>query len=109
VTIIERGNPGFYTTARSVTLLRPEPHDDILIQSIASHCLFTANMNPLDTAKIEEVTLEPTSRSVMNWGPKTPWNLISNTMEDTTAINPSPTKATQIAMNSGPHLGAGKT
>jgi len=110
VTIIERGNSGFYTTACNVTLLRPVPHYDIFIQSIESHHLFTANMNPLDTAMIiEHVTPEPASKSIMNWGPKTPWNLISNTMEDTTAINPSPSKATQISTNSGPHLGAETT
>jgi len=67
-------------------------------------------MNPFDTAMIrEEVTPEPASKSIMNWGPKTPWNLISNTMEDTTAINQSPPQATKTATNSGPHLGAETT
>jgi len=109
VTIIERGNPGFYTTARNVPLRRPVPHEDILIRSIESHRLFTANMNPLDTVKIrEDVTLEPASLSVMNWRLKTPWNLISNTMEDTTAMNPSPSKATHITTKS-PLLGAETT
>jgi len=63
-------------------------------------------MNPLTVMIREEVTLEPTSMSIMNWGPKTPWNLILNTMEDTTAINPSPPQTTQTATNSGPLLGA---
>ena len=67
-------------------------------------------MNPFDTARIrEEITPKPVSKSIMNWGPKTPWNPISNTMEDTTAINPSPPLATQTATNSGPHLGAETT
>jgi len=70
VTIIQRGNPGFYTTARNITLLLPGPHDDIFIQSFKSHHLFPANMNPLDTDKIiEDATPEPASMSVMKWGP----------------------------------------
>jgi len=101
VTISERGNPGFYTTARNVTLRRPVPHDDILIRSIESHRLLAANVNPLDTATIiEDVTPEPASMSFMNWGPKIPWNHISNTMEDTTSKNPSPSKATHIKTKS---------
>jgi len=67
VTIIEQGDPGFYTTARNVTLLRPEPREDTILQSIESHRLFTANMNPFDVAKIrEDTTPESDSMSVMN-------------------------------------------
>jgi len=64
-------------------------------------------MIPFDTAMIrEDAQLESTSKSIMNWGPKTPWNLISNTMEDTKTKNPSPPQATQIATKSNPHSGA---
>jgi len=104
VTFIERGAPGFSTTARIITLRGPELLEDVFIQTIERHCLFTVNMNPLDTAKIEEETPEQASRVVMNWGPKTVWNLNSNTMEDTTAINLSPLKEAQEELTSGPHL-----
>ena len=107
VTIIQQGNPGSYETLRNVTLLRPVPHDDIFIQPIESHRLFTANTNPPDTVMIsEEVTLEPASKAIIKWGLKIPLNLISNTMEDTTDINPSPPQVTQIATKGNPQSGA---
>jgi len=108
VTIIQQGNPGFYETVRNVTLLRPVPHDDIFIQPIESHRLFTANINPSDTAKLrEDVPLETVSKSIINWGPKTPWNITSDTMEDTTVTNPAPPQVIQTETKSNPHLGAG--
>ena len=65
-------------------------------------------MNPFDTTMIrEEVTPEPASKSIMNWGPKTPWNITSDTMEDTTVTNPAPPQAIQTETKSNPHLGAG--
>jgi len=110
VTIIEQGYPGFYTTARNVTLLRPEPCEDTILQSIERHYLFTANMNPLDMATGRvETTPESSSMAVMNWGPKTPWNLTSDTMEDTTAINPSPSREAKTATNSSLHPGVETT
>jgi len=75
VTFIERGSPDFSTTARTITLRGPEELEDVLIENFESHHLFTANTNPLDTGKTEEETPEPASRAVMNWGPKTAWNL----------------------------------
>jgi len=108
VTIIEQGDPGSHVTVRNN--LCPVPHDDILIRSIESHRLFTVNMTFFYTDMIrEEIALDPVSKSIMNWGLKNPWNPISNTMEDTTSINPSPPPATQTATDSGPLLGAETT
>jgi len=78
----------------------------VTLQSIESHHLFTTNMNHHDMTMIREITeQESPSTAVMNLGQKTPWNLTSDTMEDSTAINPLPVIGAEIAINSSPHLG----
>jgi len=93
VTIIEQGELGFYTTVRSQGFLWPEPHVVMKLQSIETHRLFTANMNPHDYDTVmSDTERDPNTVEFMNWGPETPWNLTTDTIanQDCTAINPSP-------------------
>ena len=101
VTIIEQGDPSFHTTARIISYLRPVPHEEVTLQS---------NMKPHDMGTVRGNTEQKLpSTAFMNLGPKTPLNLTSDTMEDSAAINPSPSEGAKIATNSSPHLGSKTT
>jgi len=106
VTIIQKCSPSFYETVRMINPPQAEPR--MKVQNIESYHLFTVDMSLSNTAKPrEEAQPGMASKSITNWGPKTPWNTNSDTRQDTTATNPAPSQVRQTAIKSNPHLGVG--
>jgi len=84
VTIIQKSSPGFYKTVCMVQPLLAKLSPRVLVQDIASHRLFTANMIPSGTAKLcHETQPGQTSRSITNRGPNLTWNASPESSVDT--------------------------
>jgi len=84
VEIIQQGSPGFFETVCMVQPLQAKLSPRMIVQNIAGHRLFTANMLPSDTAELsDETQAGQTSKSITNWGPQLTWNASPNTRVDT--------------------------
>ena len=104
VTIVQKGNPGFYETVRMARPLRADLSPRMKLQDIESHHLFTADMSPSYTANPREETQQGlTLKSMIKWGHKIAWNSTPDKGEDTADQAPFP--ARQTAIESNPYLG----
>ena len=74
VTIIQQSSPRFYQTVRMVQPLLAKLSPRMIVQDIAGHRLFTANMLPSGMAQLSDET-QPgqTSKSETNCGPPLTW------------------------------------
>jgi len=75
VTIIQQSSPGFYRTVRMVQPLQAMLSPRMIVQDIAGHRLFTANMLPSGMVQLSDETPPgQTPRSITNRGPALTWN-----------------------------------
>jgi len=89
VTIIQQSSLGFYQTVRVVQPLLAKLSPRMIVQDIAGHRLFTANMLPSGMAQLSDET-QPgqTSKSETNCGPPLTWTgppvaiIVTNTNQD---------------------------
>ena len=91
VTIIQKISPGFDETVRMVQPLLVKLSRRMIVQDIAGHRLFTANMLPSGMAqRSDETQPGQTSRSITNRGPNLTWNGPPAIIVDTTTNQDRP-------------------